>query len=136
MDKNYGLPHIDRRYDGDDNASKMRRTRRDLKIQAERSEAERKEKESKRLSDSIDKHFKTTFIGALSAFEKEFGGVWADGVPEAELTDQEYRWRKRWENVRNTILTNGNNERRATQAELREYTVRRDRDHVDINFTK
>lgn len=117
-----------------DNVSKMRRVRRDEQVEIERNE---KEKEFKRLSDSIDKHFKTTFIGALSAIEMEFGPrLWAPGVPEEELTDDEYRWRKRWAVVRDNILTNGNNERRATQAELREYTVRRDRDHVDIRFNR
>lgn len=128
---------MDNRYSGSDNASKMRRVRRDLKVENERSEAERKEKESRRLVDSIDKHFKTTFIGALSAFENEFGPrLWAPEVPEEELTDDEYYWRKKWKAVRDVILTNGNNERRSTQAELREYTVRRDRDHVNIKFNQ
>jgi hypothetical protein len=94
----------------------------------------RKQREAKRLADSIDKHFRTTFIGALSAFENDFSSLWGAGIPEDQLTDDEYRWRKRWEVVRTTVLNNGNNERRAAQAELREYSVEWDRHTVDIKF--
>src|SRR5687767_633905 len=97
------------------NLRKTEQLRRELR---EKNEGLRKERETKRLMDSIEKHFKTTFIGALNAVEKEFGLLWGAGLPESELSEDEYNWRKRWEIVRTNILNNGNNERRASLAEL------------------
>lgn len=91
-----------------------------------------KEKSADQLSRSMDKKFRTTFIGALSAFEKAFGYLWGDLRPEEELTDEEYNYRKVWENVRTNVLNNGNNQRRAAQAELSEYTV--DWNGYSVNF--
>ncbi len=69
---------MDNRFEND-NVNKSRLVRKNLQSQSEIAHRERKEKESKRLSESIDKHFRTTFIGALSAFEKEFGDDWGGG---------------------------------------------------------
>lgn len=112
----------------------LRRTKQLRQNEKERAEVFRKEQEADRLSRSIDRHFNTTYIGALHAVEKQFSALWADGIPEHELTEAEYLWRQRWKTVRNEILKNGNDERRAAQAELREYTVEWNRPHIDINF--
>jgi hypothetical protein len=112
----------------------VRRTREIRCSRKEQEELVRKEKEAQRLSRSIDKHFDTTYIGALHAVEKMFGPLWANGIPEDQLTEDEYRWRQRWKMVRNEILKNGNDERRAAQAELREYTIERNKHHIDITF--
>jgi hypothetical protein len=78
---------------------------------------------SDRLVKSIEKKFRTTFIGALSYFEEVFGGLWGDREPESTLSPQQIRNRRLWEQVRTNVLNNGNNQLRAAQSEIAEYTV-------------
>lgn len=85
---------------------------------------EEKERRSKeRLISNIQKRFKTTFVGAISAFEEAFGERWGGRAPDSELSDEEYHNRKVWENVRNDIFNKGNNQMRAALSEISEYTV-------------
>jgi hypothetical protein len=66
----------------------------------------------------LTKRFQTTMIGALHEFEKAFGYLWGHDKDEQDLTDKELDFLDRWENVRNLILNNGNNQLRKTLSDL------------------
>lgn len=85
-----------------------------------------------RLARSIESKFRTTFIGALSAFEDAFSSEWGNRLPEDQITDEEYEKRKVWEQVRTRILNNGNNQLRAALTELGEYTVEWNRHTITL----
>ena len=70
----------------------------------------------------LQKKFQTTFIGALSAFEKEFGSLWGFGSNKP-LTEKQKSAADVWERVRIAILNNGNNQLRAVLNELQQYTT-------------
>lgn len=70
----------------------------------------------KRLSMIAETKVKTAFIGALDAFEKEFGDLW--GRNNTRKTDEEQEWYNKWQNVRTNILNNGNNQSRALLNEI------------------
>jgi hypothetical protein len=86
----------------------------------------------KRLSKSIEKKFKTTFIGALSFFEELFGDEWGHKKPEHKLTPEQLEKRKLWEQVRTSVLNNGNNQLRSALTEISEYSVEWDRYKTNI----
>jgi hypothetical protein len=66
----------------------------------------------------LTKRFQTTMIGALFEFEKAFGYLWGQDKEDDELTDKELDFLDRWDNVRNQILNNGNNQLRKAIADL------------------
>jgi len=67
----------------------------------------------------LTKRFQTTMIGALYEFEKAFGHLWGYNKDEnEELTDNEEQFLDTWEEVRNRILNNGNNQLRKAVSEL------------------
>lgn len=115
-----------------DNFRKAAKHREDFYVKAKENYHSRSKD---RLDKSIEKKFRTTFIGALSAFEDAFGEVWGHRLPEHELTDEQYRRRRLWEQVRTTVLNNGNNQLRAAQSEIAEYTIEWNRHQVTIPET-
>lgn len=67
----------------------------------------------------LTKRFQTTMIGALYEFEKSFGYLWGyDKDPDIDLTDREEKFLDMWEETRNQILNNGNNQLRKAISEL------------------
>lgn len=92
---------------------------------AEQGARERRyeEQSRRRLLRIIERKLSTSFIGALSKFEQFFGHLWGHGLDERELTDVQRRWREAWEECRNEVLNNGNNQVRAVRAELAQYTM-------------
>lgn len=60
----------------------------------------------------LTKRFQTTMIGALYEFEENFGYLWGLDKDDNLLTEQQQRFRLKWENTRNQILNNGNNQLR------------------------
>ena len=76
-----------------------------------------------RLMDAIKKKFNTTMIGALAAFEEEFGELWGDGLDIDDLTPDQLEERERWERVRSKVLDNGNDQSRSSMEEISRYTV-------------
>jgi hypothetical protein len=48
-------------------------------------EEKRREESKRKLKNVIERKFKTTFIGALSFFEQEFGSLWGHGKQDGEL---------------------------------------------------
>jgi hypothetical protein len=78
----------------------------------------------------LTKRFQTTMIGALFEFEKTFGYLWGQHKNENEpLTQSEIDFGDLWENVRNNVLNNGNNQLRKTIADLS-----RDNTSVKYNY--
>ena len=69
-------------------------------------------------------------IGALAAFENNFGTLWGHG--QEELTDDQKQFRKIWEETRTEILNNGNSQLRIAQEEIAQYTMTWNRYHVDF----
>lgn len=67
----------------------------------------------------LTKRFQTTMIGALYEFEKTFGYLWGHEKNENEnLTDKEEKFLDMWEETRNKILNNGNNQLRKAISEI------------------
>lgn len=91
-----------------------------------------KEDSENRLKESIERKFRTTFIGALSAFEEEFGYLWGRGLPLNKLTDAEHQERLAWDRVRTNVLNNGNNQMRAAHDEISQHSIERDKYRVSL----
>jgi hypothetical protein len=66
----------------------------------------------------LTKRFQTTMIGALFEFEKAFGYLWGHTKEEKDLTDNELDFLDKWDDVRNQILNNGNNQLRKAISDL------------------
>lgn len=66
----------------------------------------------------ICKRLETTMIGALFQFEKSFGYLWGHNKADNKLTVQEESFRDLWENTRDNILNNGNNQLRKCLGDL------------------
>lgn len=74
-------------------------------------------------SEILKKRFQTTMIGALYEFEKSFGYLWGyDKDEDEELTDKEEKFLDIWEDTRNRILNNGNNQLRKSISEIKNST--------------
>ena len=91
-----------------------------------------KEKSKKSISSIVNTKMKTSFIGAISAFEKHFGFLWGHGKDEEDLTPSEAEMREVWEETRADILDNGNTQLRAIVSEINNYTITWDRYHLDF----
>lgn len=73
----------------------------------------------------LTKRFQTTMIGALSEFEKSFGYLWGIHKDEdSPLTDKEEKFLDIWEETRNRILNNGNNQLRKSVSEIKKDSCR------------
>jgi hypothetical protein len=102
---------------------KMERVANTRKVEAEVAQKQYNESSSKSLFKILEKKLQTSFIGALSQFEQQFGALWGHRKDESELTPVELEWRHKWEEARTNILNNGNNQVRAIQSELAQYTI-------------
>jgi len=103
-----------------DNFSDMQRaTKQARQINAERSKLYAK----KKLTQVLNKKFKTTMIGALASFEALFGELWGHGKNIGDLTEAEVAFREAWEQARTDILNKGNAQLRGAMEELSGYTV-------------
>lgn len=102
------------------------------------------EDSKKRFVKILETKMKTTFICPLNEFEKHFGFLWGDsnynnGIGNKELKDclakagfDEELWLDIWNQVREKILTNGNNQFRALLNELETYTMHWNRYRMDL----
>lgn len=102
-------------------------------------------KESKkRLNTIIDRKMQTTFIGALSAFQNKFGFLWGDeSYNYTEETEKLLEELKKiglgedycyqiWMECREKVLNNGNNQMRAINNELEQYTIEWNRYRLNL----
>jgi hypothetical protein len=67
------------------------------------------------LMKNIETRFKTTMIGSLAKFEEYFGDLWE------EDNRNRLKYEKLWDQARNAILNNGNNQMRIALDELEDY---------------
>lgn len=95
-----------------------------------------KEHSKKRLMLNLKKKFDTTMIGALVQFEDHFGRLWGHGLSLDQLSNQQIEWRKIWEEVRTNILNNGNNQARAADDEIAQYTMTWNRYRTEFIITQ
>ena len=70
----------------------------------------------------LTKRFQTTMIGALYEFEETFGYLWGQNKENEPLTPQQEKFRLMWEDTRNQILNNGNNQLRKCVSDLDKVT--------------
>jgi hypothetical protein len=64
---------------------------------------------------NIETRLKTTMIGSLAKFEEHFGYLWE------EDNKNRLEYERLWDQTRNAILNNGNNQIRLALDELEEY---------------
>jgi hypothetical protein len=76
-----------------------------------------------RLKKIIGKKIETTMIYPLSQIEMVFGHLWGHNKPFSALTDDEKVNRGKWDQCRNNILNNGNQQKRNAFAELDMHTI-------------
>lgn len=81
------------------------------------------EESRKRLDKIISTKLNTTFIGALAAFEKNFGFLWGHTKKDIDRTEEEKQLYLIWESVRTEVLNNGNNQLRALRNELQNHNI-------------
>jgi len=79
---------------------------------------ELREKYRDRLKKIISTKIQTTMIFPLSQFESAFGHLWGHGKDDHKLTEEEKMYRSKWNEVRNNILNNGNQQKRNANTEL------------------
>lgn len=85
-----------------------------------------------RLVKIIEKKIMTAGVGAIAAFEEEFGHLW--GMGETVLTDRHKKWKEVWEDVRNRILNRTNDQARAINNEIKQYTVKWNRYQTNLKL--
>jgi hypothetical protein len=110
----------------------MRDVSRLRKIIKERSKEDNLVRYKERLKRSIERKFRTTFIGALHAFESQFGAEWGGREPVETLTERQFKLRRLWDKARTEVLNKGNDQLRAALAEIDEYTVEWNRHVINI----
>lgn len=99
----------------------------------------------KRFLKTLETKMKTAFICPLNEFEKQFGFIWGDSnynnsnIAAKQLKDcldragiDESLWLEIWNQIRERILTNGNNQLRALQNELETYSMHWNRYRMDL----
>ena len=94
------------------------------------------ESSRKHLDKIVKTKITTAFIGALDAFESEFGFLWGHGQDYREITEEQKKMRALWNNARSKILSNGNVQMRNASNEIANYLVSRIRHHTEFNLDK
>lgn len=102
--------------------------------QKEAKDAKYRDKSKKRLSTIIGTKIKTSFIGAISSCENNFGFLWGHGKNEEDLTEEEISMKEIWEEIRTEILDNGNTQLRAASNEIDNYSINWDRYSIGLNL--
>lgn len=92
------------------------------------------EKCKNRLSNILSKKIETSFIGAIANFEEKFGFLWGIALHDNERTEEQKQFYEIWQAVRSEILTNGNNQIRATKHEISQYDIYWKRYHTEFKI--
>lgn len=90
------------------------------------------EQSRRRLDGIIATKVRTAFIGALAAFEEEFGFLWGQDISEDQLTSEQEDMLELWNRARTSVLNNGNTQLRALRNEISNQTIKWNRYHVDL----
>lgn len=86
----------------------------------------------KRLDKIVCTKVRTAFIGALAAFEDQFGFLWGHGLEEQSLSQKQRDMRELWERARIDVLNNGNTQLRALRNEISNHIVKWNRHHIQF----
>ena len=78
----------------------------------------------KRLTNNIEKKFRTAMIGTLARCEEQLGFLWGHGQDIQTLDKNQQEFRVVWENLRTDILNHCNNQLRAAIEEISEYNIK------------
>jgi hypothetical protein len=100
--------------------------------QKQQNQESKKQLSKDRLLRIIETKIRTSFIGALSSTEEEFGELWGDGEAPENLNSEELYWFERYQQLRKKILNNGNNQIRAMYNELDQYELQWNRVNTTI----
>lgn len=92
------------------------------------------EASKRRLQKIIKQKLKTSFIGAIAAFEEDFGYLWGHELEDGEQSEEQDQFYEAWEAVRNRILNNGNNQLRALLQEVDNHEVHWNRYQVEFKI--
>lgn len=92
-----------------------------------------KARSAARLKETIRTKLNTSFIGAISRFEKFMGFVWGHQLPDSRCSKEQLELRKVWNECRTDVLNNGNNQIRAMNSEVNQYDVLWNRHHIDLS---
>ncbi len=111
---------------------RLERMRDDSNTDKINSVANYNEESRKRLMKIIQTKLRTAFICPLSKFEQYFGELIGYKKSDNELSLTELKLRKLFESFRNDVLNNGNNQIRALEKELTEYTIKWNRHFVSL----
>jgi hypothetical protein len=90
------------------------------------------EQSRRRLDRIVCTKVRTSFIGALAAFEEEFGFLWGHNSPDDQLTPEQANMLELWDCARTKVLNNGNAQLRAVRSEISNQTVEWNRHHIDF----
>jgi len=82
-----------------------------------------REQSKTRLLTILEKKLRTTFIGDIAAIEAKLGFLWGIDYKDADLTDEERKFKILWDELRTNILDRGNAQIRALKEELKQHTV-------------
>lgn len=80
------------------------------------------EEDKNALIENISTKLKTSFIGALAAFENNFGYLW--GHNSLKLTVEQKELRDKWKLVRKEILDKGNDQIKYAKLEFGKYEIK------------
>ena len=103
----------------------MRGAAEDIRNDRERSRRRLEEVSRRRLLTIVQGKVRTTFVGALAAFEMEVGDLlWGHGLPEEMCDEGQRAWRRVWYGrVRPAVLDLGNLQLRSLRDELELYRI-------------
>jgi hypothetical protein len=75
--------------------------------------------EARQLLQAVRQRFQTTFIFPIAELEKDFGELWKHGEEDdTKLSDKDWEYYEKFEQLRKRILDNGNAQLRAMIQEL------------------
>ena len=94
------------------------------------------EQSRRRLDKIVSTKVRTAFIGALAAFEAEFGFLWGHDSEDDQLTEEQREMREVWERARTAVLNNGNTQLRAVRNEIANQTVKWNRYHMGFQVSR
>src|SRR5438876_201367 len=74
------------------------------------------------LKANVKRAITTSFVGAISEFEKAFGYIW--GHSKEELTENQQKFLELWKQIRNNIMNLGNDQCRIMDREFERFEIK------------
>jgi hypothetical protein len=89
----------------------------------------------KRLTQIVTTKIRTSFIGALAAFEENFGDLWGKGIPDKDKTPEQLELQDLWDKTRTQVLNSGNTQLRAATNEISNHIVHWNRYTTELKIS-